>query len=101
MGRDLNTAQLGAGRARPAPQYNTHAPHHVELVQAQSIDACPLTVYGLPEGLQEQVSCRKRAQLTLELWGDDMEEHSEPQEGGHRKQHSQEVPSGVSQTVLI
>lgn len=30
-------------------------PHHVKLVQAQPVDAWPLTVHGLPEGLKEQV----------------------------------------------
>lgn len=30
-------------------------PHHVELVQAQPIDAHPLAVHGLPECLKEQV----------------------------------------------
>lgn len=30
-------------------------PHHVELIQAQSVYARPLATHGLPEGLKEQV----------------------------------------------
>lgn len=41
-------AQANGARARP---------HHAVLVQAQPVDALPLAVHGLPEGLNEQVLC--------------------------------------------
>lgn len=42
-------------------------PHHVELVQAQSVYARPLTIHGLPEGLKEQVLWGGK-QATRESW---------------------------------
>lgn len=53
------------------------AAHHVELVQAQPVDARPLAVHGLPEGLQEQL-----------LWSRgkarESQEEAEPVSGGDR-----------------
>ena len=54
-------AELGSGSTVPQPSTmgplagSRQHPHHVKLVQAQPVDARPLTVHGLPEGLKEQV----------------------------------------------
>lgn len=55
------TAPLGdpAGTRRQQP-------HHVELVQAQPVDARPLTVHRLPEGLKEQVLWEGKASRVTE-----------------------------------
>lgn len=44
-----------ATTSTPEPSTGRAAPHHVELIQAQSVDARPLAVHGLPECLKEQV----------------------------------------------
>lgn len=44
-------------------------PHHVELVQAQSVNARPLAIHRLPEGLKEQVLWRGKRPGVIEEHG--------------------------------
>lgn len=82
----LGTLGQHTGRPTGDPAWaRRQLPHHVELVQAQSVYARPLAIHGLPEGLKEQVLWGGKRPGVTEgrrgRWGCEAKARQEPRQG--------------------